>query len=266
MKKYIYKAKLIIIAALVLTSCAVDDDDPVLNPVGNIEASFGSRVYRAATSATSYDLTVDLSTILPNSAQVDFTFDDGTTGVARGDQGSNFITITVDMSANLFRTVTLTDIIMFYASAQNTTITVSGTNSVATIVKGDDTIAQMTWGNTTDIDLLLTAAPAPAAPYELGPTTIDVSLLVVPEETVVLPATMPDGDYAVSIVPYDAFSTPIEFTLVVIAGNTANTFTGTVNSGTAATGGFFTPITYTTVVEFARISKSGSDYTVTNQL
>ncbi len=266
MKKYIYKIKLVIITAFVLTSCAVDDDATVTTFAGNIEASFSARVYRTTATATSYDLVVNLSSALTNSAQLDYTLD-GTTLVARGDQDSNTITITVDMSGRTFRTVSLTRIIMFYASAQNTNMTVSATNNTATIVRGDDTIAQMTWGNTTDIDLLLTAAPAPTAPYVDDPaTTIDLSLSVNPVETVILPATSADGDYSVSIVPFAAFTTPIQFSLSVFAGTTAYSFTGTVASGEAATGGFFSPISYSTVVEFARITKSGTTYTVVNQL
>lgn len=266
MKKYIYKVKLVIIAALVLTSCAVDDDDPTVNVIGNIEASLPSALVRIGASDASYDLTVNLSSALPTSAQVDYTLD-GTALVARGNQGSNTITITVDMSGSLFRTVSLTDIIMFYASAQNLNVTVSETNKTTTIVRGTDNFAVLTWGNTTDIDLLLTTSPAPAAPYTNDPaTTIDLSLLVVPQEIVTLPPTLPDGAYAVSIVPFAAFNTPIDFNLTVIAGNAAHNLTGTVDSGLAAGGGFFSPIVYNTVVEFATITKAGSNYTVVNQL
>jgi hypothetical protein len=266
MKKYIYKIKLVVVAVLVLSSCAVDDDPAITNPVGNIEASLPSALVRIDPAATSHDLEVSLTSALPTSAQVDYNLD-GVSLVARGDQGSNTITITVDMSASLFRTVSLTDIIMFYASAQNINVTVSETNNTTTIVRGTDNFAVLTWGNNTDIDLLLTTSPAPAAPYTDNPaTTIDLSLLVVPQEIVTLPPTLPDGAYAVSIVPFAAFSTPIDFNLTVIAGDAAHNLTGTVDSGLAAGGGFFAPIVYNTVVEFATITKSGGSYTVVNQL
>ncbi|MFY0604522.1 MAG: hypothetical protein JXQ93_11260 [Flavobacteriaceae bacterium] len=266
MKKYIYKVKLIIVAALVLTSCAVDDDDPTINPIGNIEASLNSPLIRIGATDATYDLTVSLSNALPTSAQVDYTLD-GVDLVARGDQGNNFITITVDMSTSLFRTVSLKDIIMFYASAQNLTVTVSETNYTSTIVRGNDDFAVMTWGNNVDIDLLMTAAPAPNPPFDTAaPTTpiVGLSILVVPEEVIIFPGGLADGDYSLSIVPYAAFNTPIEFTLTVVGGTSASTITGTVDSGLAA-GGFFN-IVYNTIVEFGRVTKSGTEYTVVNQI
>lgn len=270
MKNYIYKIQLVIIAILTLNSCTVDNDDPVMNSIGNIEASFTSRVYRAPANATSYDLEVNVSSILPKSAQIDFSFDDGLTGVARGNQGSNTIVISVDMSAHTFRTIRLIDIILLYASAHNTEIKVSEINNVATIVKGDDTIALLSWNTTNDIDLILTEAPAPSAPYSaLNPGTIDYSISVTPGESVVLPATVQDGHYAISIVPWDTLTGPVDFTMEVFAGTEAYLFTATLNSGGPGQFGLL----YNTVDEFVRVSKetvSGTppvvNYTVTNQL
>lgn len=266
MKKYIYKIKLVIVAALVLTSCAVDDDDPVTNPVTTIEASLANSVVRIAPGDNSYDLTVDLSGTLPRSAQLDYTLD-GVDLVVQGNQGSNTITITVDMSTSLFRTVSIQDIIMFYAAAQDYNVTVSSTNNSTTIVKGTDNFAVMTWGNGTDIDLLMTAAPAPAPPFDnAAPSTpiLGLSILVVPEEVITFPATLPDGEYALSVVPFDAFNTPIEFTLTVVMGTSASTIVGTVDSGLGA-GGFFN-IVYNTVVEFGRLTVTGDTFTLVNQL
>lgn len=266
MKKYIYKIKLVIVAALVLTSCAVDDDDPVRNPVGSIEASLANSVVRIGATDTSYDLTVNLTGVLPTSAQLDYKLD-GVDLVVQGNQGSSSITITVDMSSSLFRTVRLEDIIMFYASAQNYNVTVSSTNNSTTIVKGNDDFAVMTWGNNVDIDLLMTAAPAPTPPFDTAaPSTpiVGLSILVVPEEVITFPATLADGDYALSIVPFSAFNTPIEFTLTVVQGTAASTIVGTVDSGLGA-GGFFN-IIYNTIVEFGRLNISGSSHTLTNQL
>jgi len=266
MKKYIYKIQLVIIAALVLTSCAVDDDDPVTNAVSVIEASLTSPVVRIAPGDTSYDLTVNLSATLPRSAQLDYTLD-GVDLVVQGNQGSNTISITVDMSASLFRTVSLQDIIMFYASAQDYNMTVSSTNNSTTIVKGTDNFAVLTWGNNTDIDLLMTAAPAPTPPFDTAaPTTpiVGLSILVVPEEVITFPATLPDGEYALSVVPFAAFNTPIEFTLTVVMGTSASTIVGTVDSGLGA-GGFFN-IIYNTIEEFGRLTVSGDSFTLVNQL
>ena len=268
--KNIYKI-LLLVVVITFGSCAVNDDDPVTAPnINTISASLANRVERIAAADNSFDLTVSFSEAVNQRARITYTLD-GAEMTVDANAGSSQATIRIDMSNDTFRTIVITKMQMLYANEESVETMVSVANNTTTVVKGDDVIAQMTWSDGTDIDLVLTNAPAPASPYTLTlASQIDVSLSVGPLETVVLPGNMPDGDYSVSIIPYQAFNNPIEFTLQVFAGSQAFSFTGTVDSGQAATGGFFSPLVYNTVVEFAKITKTTNggltSYAVVNQL
>ena len=228
--KNIYKIKLFLITLFVFSSCAIDNDDPVRNIEANIEASFASNEYSIDAAATSYDLTVELSTILPKSAQVDYTFEDGTTAVARGEQGANTITISVDMSNHIFRVITLTDIILFYASAQNTTITVSDTNNIATILKGGtiaptivttvgDLTFNFTWaGAGNDLDCRILDYPAT--------TIFDTGYSTTPGESVTLLEGVSDGFYTLTVRPWTVVSSSIDYNIDIVVPTETSSYTG----------------------------------------
>ena len=107
------------------------------------------------------------------------------------------------------------------------------------------------------------------APYEIpNATVVDYSINLGPLESFTLPSFEAEGDYSISIVPYQGFTAPIECNLIIVAGDMAYDFTGSVASGQGASGGF--SIVYNTVDEFAACVKIGtgatSTYTAVNKL
>ena len=71
--KNIYKIKLILLALVVFSSCAVNDDDPVQNLVSKTVLSLDTAFERA--SSDSYDLVVNVDGDLPYSSRLTYTLD-----------------------------------------------------------------------------------------------------------------------------------------------------------------------------------------------
>ena len=271
--KNIYKIKLILLALVVFSSCAVNDDDPVKNLVSKTVLSLDTDFERASSGSTNYNLVVNVNGDLPYSSRLTYTLD-GEEMFVDVDARSETASIPVDMSGVAVRVVTITKIATLYASAAGFDVSVSDTNNKTIIAGADignngDMYAQMTWNSGADIDLILTRGTAPQAPYEIpNATVVDFSINVGPLEFFTLPSYEAEGDYSISIVPYSGFTAPIEHNLIIVAGNMAYDFTGSVSSGEGA-GGFFT-IVYNTVEEFAACVKIGtgsaSTYTAVNKL
>jgi len=269
--KNIYKIKLILLVLVVFSSCAVNDDDPVQNLVSKTELSLDNAFERA--SSDSYDLVVNVDGDLPYSSRLTYTLD-GQEMFVDIDARSETAIIPVDMSGVAVRVVTITKIATLYASASGYDVSVSGSNNKTIIAgadvgNGGDMYAQMTWNSAVDIDMILTRDSAPEAPYEIpNATVVDYSINVGPLESFTLPSFEAEGDYSISIVPYQGFTAPIECNLIIVAGDMAYDFIGSVASGEGA-GGFFT-IVYNTVDEFAACVKIGtgaaSTYTAVNKL
>jgi len=78
------------------------------------------------------------------------------------------------------------------------------------------------------------------------------------------------GAYAVSIIPYEVFSSTINFDFLIVDSVAEYNFQGAAENGLAATGGFFSPLTYNTVIEAVSIVKTGfgssSTYVIENKL
>lgn len=268
MMKNIYKIKILILASLVFSSCAVDDDDPVIaDQITVIEASMATpSLVRIGAADTSYDFQVTFSGVLPNSAQISYTID-GVPFEAYTDVGSSTVTVTVDVSNVTLSTFSLTDAIMLYASAQNINVKVSETaNITTTVVKGNDDLAELTWSGGNGTYLGLFPDSAPEAPFFFPGTIIGV---VGPDNPVVAVfGTLTDGDYSFAILPQVAFSEPVAYTLTLINGNSLYRFTGTLNEAGPLTGdGFFTPFVFNTVAEFVTFTNTGGTFSnVTSHL
>ena len=270
--KNIYKIKLILLALVVFSSCAVDDDAAVKNLVSKTVLSLANDFLRAPSGSTVVNLAVNVTGDLPYSSRLTYTLD-GQEMFVDVDARSTTAIIPVDMSTVAVSVVVITKITTLYASAAGYDVTVSETNNKTIVAGADvgnngDMYAQMTWSDGTDIDMILTRGTTPDAPFEIpGPTVIDYSINVGPLESFTLPSFEAEGDYAISIVPYQGFTAPIEHNLIIVAGNMAYDFTGTVSSGLGA-GGFFS-IVYNTVEGFAACVKTGtgasSTYTAVNQ-
>lgn len=152
--KNIYKIKLFLIALLVFSSCAVDNDDPVENVTSTIEASIGSDFIIVPQAANSYDLVVNLSQALPNSGQIEYKLSNGTSGSATADGGSNTITIPINFDGVLFEKVTLESMIVLYAATQDYGVAVSSTNNSVLLVKEDTFSVTMSWADAAfDLDM-----------------------------------------------------------------------------------------------------------------
>ena len=112
--KNIYKIKLILLALVVFSSCAVNDDDPVQNLVSKTVLSLDTAFERA--SSESYDLVVNVDGDLPYSSRLTYTLD-GQEMFVDVDARSETAIIPVDMSGVAVRVVTITKIATLYASS-----------------------------------------------------------------------------------------------------------------------------------------------------
>lgn len=273
--KNIYKIKLFLIAVLVFSSCAVDDDAPIKSIINTTEVSLDTKMERTSATATSFDLTVKVNGTLPHTSRLTYTLD-GTEMFVDGNQNASTITIPVDMSTSLVRTVVLKSITTLYASAEGYVVNVSDTNNTTAVVKGNtgdngDMYVQLTWDTGADIDLAMTAAPAPVAPFfPTASNIVNYSGSITPGESFTVSGAIAAGDYSILIMPWDTFSSPVNFNLLTVAGNEVNNFSGTVDSAPVGGSGGFGPLTYGTVVEFSTATKSGtgtgSTYTLVNKL
>ena len=147
--KNIYKIKLILLALVVFSSCAVNDDDPVQNLVSKTVLSLDTAFERA--SSESYDLVVNVDGDLPYSSRLTYTLD-GQEMFVDVDARSETAIIPVDMSGVAVRVVTITKIATLYASAAGYDVSVSGSNNKTIIAgadvgNGGDMYAQMTWNS-----------------------------------------------------------------------------------------------------------------------
>jgi len=277
--KNIYKIKLILLALVVFSSCAVNDDDPVQNLVSKTVLSLDTAFERA--SSDSYDLVVNVDGDLPYSSRLTYTLD-GEEMFVDIDARSETAIIPVDMSGVAVRVVTITKIATLYASAAGYDVSVSGSNNKTIIAgadvgNGGDMYAQMTWNSGVDLDMILTRDAPPQAPYHAIPDPIVVDFSGYygpfgnygPLESVTLPSFEAEGDYSISIVPYEGFTAPIECNLIIVAGDMAYDFTGSVANRDGASVGLFGTF-YNTVDEFAACVKIGtgaaSTYTAVNKL
>ena len=274
--KNIYKIKLFLITLLVFSSCAINDDEPVTNIVATTTVSLDNMMERTTPGASSYDLQATVTGTLPHTSRLTYTID-GTEMYVDGAPGATTITIPVDMSTSVVRTVQLKSITTLYASAEGYEVNVSNSNNTTAVVEGStgangDMFVQLNWDTDDDIDLMMTNAPAPAAPFT--PTAANIvgySGSVTQGESFVVSSGQAAGDYSISIIPWDTFNSPVNFTLLAVAGNNVYNFNGTVDSAAVGgSGGFFTPLTYGTVVEFAAVTKTdtgmASTYTLVNKL
>lgn len=264
--KYIYKLSIIIFSLVLVTSCALDDD-PALSAIATnkLEAATAITFERIPASQTEYTVVVNLVPAASQFTRLYYTLDGEDLSVDIN-EGTQRVEIPVDMSVEDVRVVRLSSLSAINSSQENINPVISEEKGQTVIVKGDETIIRMTWSDGTDIDLLLTAGGAPAAPYELSAATaIDASLNIGPLEEVRLPGNAADGNYTASIIPFEGFNSSITFNLEVYADDAYN-LTGSLDSGLPASGGFFAPLIYETVVDFATIAKSGSSFTVTNNL
>ncbi len=260
---------------MVFSSCSVNDDEPVTNLIATTTVSLDNAMERTVTGATSYNLLATVTGTLPHTSRLTYTVD-GVEMYVDGNANASTITIPVDMSS-VVRVVKLVSITTLYASAEGYQVNVSSTNNTTAVVDGGtgvggDMFVQLNWDTGADIDLMMTASPAPTAPFLPSPTNIVAySGSVTQGESFTVPAATAAGDYSVSIIPWDTFNSPINFTLLVVEGTNAYNFTGTVDSAAVGgSGGFFSPLTYGTVVEFVMATKTGtgaaSTYTVVNKL
>ena len=274
--KKLYKIKLFLITLLVFTSCAVNDDEPVTNLVATTTVSLDNMMERTTPGATSYNLEATVTGTLPHTSRLTYTID-GMEMYVDGAPGAAKIIIPVDMSTSVVRTVKLKSITTLYASAEGYQVNVSDANNTTAIVEGNtgadgDMFVQLNWDTDNDIDLMMTDAPAPAAPFSPSATnTVAYSGSITQGESFVVSSGSAAGDYSISIIPWDTFNTPINFTLLAVAGNNVYNFNGTVDSAAVGgSGGFFTPLSYGTVVEFATVTKTdtgmASTYTLVNKL
>jgi hypothetical protein len=243
---------IMLVSFLALTSCNVDDDAGIIaaaSPTA-IELSVPNSFIRVPSGSTIVNVSLGLSQIVSQLSQVTYSVD-GVETVKQINTGTTVVNIDVDMTGVISREVKITDFKMLYEGTENFTTTI--TDDSMFIVNGDDIIVQTTWSSGQDIDLALTEG-APSTPLTSSSAQlVDLSLTVSDTETVILPPTAADGEYTASIVPYEGFNTPIEFTTLVIADN-VTTFTTTLNEGLAASG-FFT-ISYPTVVPIVTINKT----------
>ena len=273
--KNIYKIKLFLITLLVFSSCAINDDEPVTNLIATTTVSLDNAMERTTPGATSYDLVANVTGTIPHTSRLTYTVD-GVEMYVDGNPNATTITIPVEMT-NVVRVVKLVSITSLYSTAEGYQVNVSDSNNTTAVVDGGtgtngDMFVQLNWDTGADIDLMMTEAPAPTAPFLPTPANIvSYSGSITQGESFTVPAATAAGDYSISIIPWDTFSSPINFTLLVVEGNNAYNFTGTVDSAAVGgSGGFFTPLTYGTVVEFVMATKAGtgaaSTYTLVNKL
>ena len=267
--KNIYKIKFLLIALVVFTSCAIDNDDPVTSFASKTEFSLNSTLER--TTSDIYNLSVDVAGNLPYTARLTYTLD-GEEMFVDVDANSTTGIIPVDMSSSDVRIVTLTKITALYATAAGIEASISEVNNTTAIAAADvgtngDMFVQLNWDSAEDIDLIMTTA-SPTAPF--SPTATNVFGFggsTTQGESFNVDGDIPAGDYSIVIAPWDTFTTPINFTLLAIVGSNVYNYSGTVNSAAVGgSGGLFSPLSYGTIVEFATCTKTGTGAASTYEL
>jgi len=253
--KNIYKFRILFLfAVLILNSCAINDDDPVVAPsTTTITASIPDRVTRIDIADTNFNLTVNLSAPVSQLTRVTYTLD-GTEMTADVNSGASAIQIPVDMSNDFVRTVKITKLQSLYSSVENLNTLVSETDNETKIVKGLSTVVfTFTWNDDSDLDCgTITRAPLAAIDLSAGVTSV---------ETCVLPDNIGDGTYYFAILPWTVHNDPIECYVEVINGNTIQTYTGNLVGAQPA--GFFG---YNTIEDFLKLEKASGVVTITNML
>ena len=227
--KNIYKIKLILLALVVFSSCAVDDDEPVQNLTSTIEASISSDLIIVPQTTTSYDLVVNLSQTLPSySAKVEYTLSDGTTGTVISDGRVDEITIPVNLDGMLYEKVTLTSMVVLYAGVQGYEVTVSPTNSSVSIIRRDAFSVTMNWETASfNLDMFLvdfsdTWSPLAVLAAAAGATNSEriAGLLDF------------DGNFAIYVTQFNPYTLDVPYTLSFVTDgglfNYDMTYTGTV--------------------------------------
>ncbi|CAL2102528.1 conserved exported protein of unknown function [Tenacibaculum sp. 190130A14a] len=249
--KNIYKkiSFLFILSSVIFfSSCAVNDDDPVVAVTKNtITAQTEKTFERIESSVTSYTAVINFSQAVTNFSRVYYTVN-GTPLEADVDEGSTSLEVMLDFSdpSVLFQSVEITDFKIIDANTDNVEPVVSATLKELNVVKGTDKfLFILTWEGDSDLD----CATIQRTPT--GVTAIDLSDGTTNTEVVRLPEAIADGDYAFAVLPWTVSSNAIKCYLTVINGSQVEKFTGTLRDATP--GGFFG---YTTIADFVTIEKT----------
>lgn len=247
--KYIYKiSSLLICAMLLLSSCAVNDDDAiVVKQVTSITAKTEAKIKRIMTSETSYDAIISFTSPVTSLSRLIYTLD-GEEMSIDAIQGSQNVTITVDMSDPdvHVRTLKLVDLKIINASIDSVKPEISEDLNELKIIKGENTVVfTFTWNDDSDLDCgTITKTPAVTG-INLSTSTTSTT------EVAVLPDNVADGEYFFAILPWTVNNNSIECYVNVLNGTTETNYTGNLVGATP--GGFFG---YTTVADFIKITKS----------
>lgn len=234
--------------ALVLSSCALDDDPASINTVGTIEASLPNVVERTADDDTTvYMLEVPLSGTLQKSGKLTYNID-GEQGTVQASEGDSSFMVPVDMTNDFVRTVTIEDLIVLYANSDGNNARISETLTETKVVKGPETLVfTFTWGDDSDLD-------CGTIQRGLGGIAgINLSQGVTNTEICVLPGDVPNGLYQFAVLPWTVNNDPIECYVEVINGLTISNYTGNLTGAQPA--GFFG---YNTIEDFLELNKTGT--------
>ena len=222
--KHIYKISIIVLSIFTFIGCSVDDDDAInVLPQKSITASLDNQsdIIFISSTATSYDLVVNISEELPSYSSIEYSLDGGDATITSGSTGDNSITITLDFDpSDSYHQIDLSDFIVVNSQARRFTPSLVG-NSTVKVMRDNAILATMTWDSGADLDLDLDVmTPAWGWAFQ----TLDASGGSGNIETV--SANLDDGNYALWIWANGATNESYTFTVTTIDGT--ETFTGIV--------------------------------------
>ncbi|MBV1888113.1 MAG: hypothetical protein KUG51_02365 [Urechidicola sp.] len=233
MKKIKFIPLFLIAVAFIATSCAIDDDDPVIGTtIITKTVSLADSEIIVNASPTPYNLDVFVDQAFGTNALVEFTMNgaDGGSTIHFGDT-SGKIPVDVSQDGSVI-TITLTDVSVLNKPDHVDAVIDQGNKTIKIIVltvpDADPNALQvvMTWDNPAqnDLDLWITDDPP-----TVGFVT---SQSVTPLEDVSFSNAFPDGTY--NILPRDWFSAdPVVGILVAVVhpDGTVETFSDTIDAG-----------------------------------
>lgn len=238
--------------SLIVTSCAIDDDDPIIGEtIITKTVSFADEEVIVPASATPYNAQVLLSDSFGTNALIEYTINGEAAG-ATIPYGNMTGGLPLDVSEEgLIYELTMTDISVL-EKPDNVEAVIDQTRKtvkviVLTVPETDPNALQivMTWDNpnNNDLDLWVTDDP-PTVGFE-------VSQSITPLESVSFANTYPDATYHALARDWFSNDDPINVLMLFVhPDGTVETFSGPVENGT--------DFNY-----FVQIDKIGSTYTLT---